>query len=120
MNGALTQFAASCANKGIEIIPPWYKYLKGTKDSGDSHCTLQFSFPDDLGAIGLAVIEILLRVGAFVAIGYVIYGGFLYITSQGEPEKAKGAQQTILNAVVGLVITILATGIITFIGGRFV
>jgi hypothetical protein len=117
MKDAVSQFAAGCSNNGISIIPPWYKYLKGTDDPGGG-CSIQFSFPGDLGAIMLAIIEILLRIGAIAAVGYIIYGGFMYMTSQGEPDKAKAAQTTITNAVVGLVIALLATGIVSFIGGR--
>lgn len=117
MVGVLTQFAAACQTKGIPIIPSWYKYIDGTTDS-TGRCSLNFTFPDDIGAILLAVVEILLRVGAIVAVGYVIYGGFLYITSQGEPDKAAAARQTILNALAGLIIAIIATGVVSFIGGR--
>ena len=120
MIGNLTQFAASCANKGVELIPPWYKYLDGNTDADGSHCTVQFNFPADIGSVGLALTEVLLRIGALVAVGYIIYGGIMYMTSQGEPDKAKGAQQAITNAVIGLVITIMATGVIAFIGSKLV
>lgn len=110
------QFAAACQTKGITIIPSWYKYIDGEQVQG--RCELKFRFPDDIGAILLALIEILLRIGAIVAVAFVIYGGFLYITSQGEPDKALQARTTIINALVGLMIAILATGIVTFIGGQ--
>lgn len=118
MTEFLTQFAAStCAGKGIPLIPTWYKYLDGHTDS-TGRCSLDFTFPDDIGAIALAIVEILLRIGVFVAIAYVIYGGFMYITSQGEPDKAKGAQQTITNALIGLALSIVATGVVAFLGGQ--
>jgi len=113
-----TYFADACATKGIPILPSWYKYLDGHTDSTGA-CTLEdIVFPDDIGAILLAVVEILLRIGAIVAVGFVIYGGFMYITSQGEPDKAAAARTTIINALVGLVVAILATAIISFIGGQ--
>jgi hypothetical protein len=117
MTEVLTQFAAGCSNKGITLIPTWYKYLKGTDDPNGG-CSIQFSFPGDLGAILLAIVEILLRIGALVAVAYIIYGGFMYLTSQGEPDRAKNAQTTITNAIVGLVIALLATGVVAFIGGQ--
>ena len=114
----LTQFAAACDSKGISILPSWYKYIEGKTDSTTGRCELYFTFPDDIGAILLAVVEIMLRIGALVAVGYVIYGGFLYMLSQGEPDKATGARTTIINAVIGLALAILATGIVSFIGGQ--
>lgn len=117
MISSVSLFADACAEKGIPIIPTWYHYIKRSPDA-TGHCGLNFTFPNDLGLVMLALVEILLRVGAIVAIGYVIYGGFMYLTSQGEPDKAKNAQQTITNAIIGLVIALLATGIVAFIGGQ--
>lgn len=113
----LFQFAAACETKGIPLLPSWYKYLGGGKDS-TGQCAVQFDFPEDISAILLAVVEILLRVGTFAAIGFIIYGGVLYMTSQGEPDKAAAAQRTLLNAVIGLIITIIATAVVAFIGGQ--
>lgn len=112
----LTTFAAGCQNRGIPILPTWYKYIDGTQT--DDGCDLNFVFPNDLPAVGLAVVEILLRIGTIAAVAFVIYGGFLYMTSQGEPDKAASARKTIINAVAGLVISLLATGIVSFIGGQ--
>lgn len=114
---SLLQFAAACETKGIPLLPSWYKYIDGETDS-TGRCSLDFTFPDDISAILLAVVEILLRIGTFAAIGFIIYGGVLYMTSQGEPDKAAAAQKTLLNAVVGLIITIIATAVVAFIGGQ--
>lgn len=107
---------AACNQSGIQILPKWYKYVK--QQSVDGQCELQFDFPEDIGIVLLAIVEILLRVAAIVAVGFIIYGGFMYMTSQGEPDKAKNAQQAITNAVIGLVIALLATGLVAFIGGQ--
>lgn len=118
----LTHFAqASCQLPGqVFGIPTWYKYLPGQTDVATGTCQVS---PDinifnmsSLLSIGVAVIEILLRVGALVAVGYIIYAGFMYITSNGDPERAKSAKDTILNALIGLVIVIAATAIVSFIG----
>jgi hypothetical protein len=47
-----------------------------------------------------------------LATGMIVYGGFQYVSSAGDPSKAKKAQQTIIYSVVGLVVAILA-GVIT-------
>lgn len=99
-------------------FPTWYKYLNPEFINGQ--CELRMNFPQDISKVGLAIAEILLRLGGLVAVGFVIYGGFMYITSQGEPEKTKNGRQTIINAVIGLVITIIATAAISFIGSEFI
>jgi hypothetical protein len=117
----LTNFAAPCrpGSGGIStnILPTWYKYLNGATDE-TGRCAVVFKFPDDIAPIALALVDILLRVGAFVAVMFVFYGGFQYLISQGEPDKVKGAQQTILNALIGLVIALLATAAVTLIGNQ--
>ncbi|HTE57396.1 MAG TPA: pilin [Verrucomicrobiae bacterium] len=79
-------------------------------------CTPIFIVPDDVGKVLLAIFEIVLYVGGIVAVVFVVYGGFLYLTSSGEPEKAKNARTTIINALIGLAITMLATAIVNLIG----
>ena len=106
-------------------FPQWFKYLDVGQKEGDP-CGIQGPLDADQNLdwekaaprIGLAVVEMLLRIAGLVGVGFTIFGGFKYMTSQGEPENLKQAQATIINALVGLVIAILATSIIGFIGGR--
>lgn len=113
MIDSLVTFAVRNCN-GNFLLPTWHKYL----DHDDGCRISEFNFPHDLTAVTLAVVEILLRIGVLAAVGFVIYGGFMYMTSQGEPDKAANARKTIVNAVAGLVIGLLATGVVSFIGGR--
>jgi cytochrome bd-type quinol oxidase subunit 2 len=53
-----------------------------------------------------------------VAVVMIIVGGFKYITSGGESSKVSGAQSTILYAIVGLVIVVLAQVIVHFVLNR--
>lgn len=122
LSGALTQFGAACSNagNGIKIFPTWYQYLDVKVDvSGRCAIDLDKSpFPENIPLVALGVVDILLRLAAFVALGYLIYGGIMYITSQGEPDKLSGARQAVTNAIIGLVIAIFATVIVTFVGNQ--
>lgn len=121
--GMSTPVLAACngGNFGVgsEIVPHWYKYL----DSEDVGGKCRPKFDDKLSVtatkIGIAVVEIMMRLVGFIAVGYLIWGGIQYITSQGEPDGLKSAKDTITNALVGLVISIMAIGIVQFIGGAF-
>lgn len=108
--------AANCGPSGSDFLgfPTWYKYLK--PEFKVDECSLTINFPDDVGKILLAIVEIALRIAALVAIGFIINGGFKFILSQGEPDKATSARHTIINAVIGLVIAMLATLIVNLIG----
>jgi heme/copper-type cytochrome/quinol oxidase subunit 2 len=52
-----------------------------------------------------------------VVVIVIAYAGIQYMTSEGEPEKAKAAQRTIAFAVVGLIIATAAWAIIGFVRG---
>lgn len=124
MINILTNFSAvTCPVTEVWGIPVWYKYLPQSIDPS-GQCSVLYgqsfdpsSLPMLLG-IGLAIGEILLRVAAIVAIAYIIYGGFQYLISQGEPDRTKRAKDSILNAIIGLAIAILATAIVNFVGSR--
>lgn len=120
---------AGCDPKASSFlgIPKWYKYLNTefTATSGESgNCDIVIPKDADghvdiqrtVGPILLAVTEILLRVGTYLAIGVIVWGGIQYQISQGEPERTKNARSMIINAVVGLVIAIFATAIVNLVG----
>lgn len=123
LSPALGTFAAACnANATfLGIFKPWYAYLQVGKDSVGNCSIMNFTA---LGShsgfllIALAILEDLVRLAALVAVGYVIYGGIQYVTSQGSPDSTKKAQQTIINALVGVVIAVLAASLVAYIGGQ--
>lgn len=112
------RFAAACGGGGNFLnFPKWYKYLNGTVVDG--RCVPSMEHLSDIWLVVAAFIEILLRIGGILAIIFIIYGGIQYISSQGEPDKTNHARQTIINAVIGLVISISATIVVTYLAGRF-
>jgi hypothetical protein len=117
-------FAITCNKPTFLGLESWYAYLPYGADSNINTCTIQLKGTGLLGAhspfllVGLAIIDDLIRIAALVAVGYVIYGGIQYITSGGSPNETKQAQDTIINALIGLVLAILAASIVAFIGNR--
>ncbi len=100
------------------IVPVWYKYLKIQPDVL-GQCAPVFSFPNDIFAIGLAIVDMLLRVAGFVAVISIIVAGIQYIISLGNQEKGTLARKRIQNALIGLAIVFVATAFVSFIGRRF-
>ncbi len=107
------------------VFVPWYKYLPG--ESIEGKCSPVFPKTSkenyDIGKgvplILIAIIELLVRLSGLIAVGYGIYGAIQYTMSQGQPESLKGAKSTITNALVGLIIVVMATGFIQFLGNAF-
>jgi hypothetical protein len=130
-NGATDTLGGTCplTNTSFLGFPTWYAYLHGlyalapgmspTDTYPSLICAPTIAGLSDIWLIAAAIVEILLRVAGLVAVAMVIYGGVQYIISQGEPEQAKKAQGTIINALIGLVIAVVAATIVTFIAGRF-
>ncbi|HSX33046.1 MAG TPA: hypothetical protein VLF91_01790 [Candidatus Saccharimonadales bacterium] len=125
MGGLLSLFAVGCGGHSFFLIPPWYEYLNNhiSINTYSHACELNVNFISGgkldlslLTLVFLAILDMLLRVAALVAVGFIIYAGFQYITAQGEPEKAKHALGTIINASIGLGITIVAAASVRFIG----
>lgn len=106
-------FAACTGGGNFFGFPTWYEYLPCNNGSpAIVHLT-------DVWLIVAAIIEIMLRVAALAAVGYVIWGGIEFTISRGEPDKTAKARGTIINAVIGLVIAITSASIISFIARKF-
>jgi len=113
-----TQFADACTAHVFFGLPTWYSYLTCQKDA-QGHLVPIITGPADVWLILAAVIDILLRLSALIAIGFVVYGGVQYTTSQGQPDATAKARNTIISALVGLAIAISAAAMVAFIAGRF-
>jgi hypothetical protein len=115
-------FAIGCTRNFFFFLPPWWEYLK-TTSNGDAlgQCSISsFSFPGDLLAIGLAVLDILLRLAGFIAVMSIIYAGFQHQFTGGDPQKAAAARKRLVNSLLGLAIALTATALVTFVGRQFV
>jgi hypothetical protein len=97
-------------------IPAWYKYLPASDFTG---CLVSnFHFPDDFSYIAIAAVDIALYIAGMVAVFYVIFGGIQYVISQGEPDKTRGAKNTITNALIGLLLASIAISLVSFLGSQ--
>ena len=113
---------AACKEGRLLTMPTWYRGLTETKD-GECHIKppgkTQESLARFIWRIGLNVVEIMLHIVGYAAVGYMIFGGFKYLTSTGQPDKISGAKRTIMNAAIGLIISIFAIAIVNVIVGAF-
>ena len=123
--------ATSCSSSFFGL-KPWYQYIPKKEIGGDCNikCFNVFTIPDsekpndcgqrasDIPRVLLAVVDDLLRIAGLVALGFIIYAAFNFITSQGNPEDAAKARATAINALVGLIIAMIAVALVSFIGNR--
>ena len=69
---------------------------------------------DALPTIITNILYVVIGVSGLIAVAYIIIGGVNYMTSAGDPGKTKKAKDTILYAIIGLVVCALAFGITQF------
>ena len=110
--GTATAIASSDASaivgKACEISPS----LAGC-DPGDQKLD---GNPDPRGLTYFQVfLNIFLFAAGIAAFVFVIIGGVRYITSTGDPARIESAKNTLLYAIIGLIITVLAVPISAFI-----
>ncbi len=61
------------------------------------------------------VVNIILFLVGAVAVIMLIIGGFRYVTSNGDAAAVKGAKDTILYAIIGIVVAFLAYAAVSFV-----
>jgi cytochrome bd-type quinol oxidase subunit 2 len=73
---------------------------------------------DKINSLITTVINVFSVVVGVVAVIMIIAGGFRYITSGGDSNKISGAKNTIIYALIGLVVVALAQVIVKFVLNR--
>ena len=105
----------SCA-KGILTFPVWYRGLVD-----DTTCELKdpSQITGGLTAyiwqIVLNLLDIALQAVGYIAVGFIIYGGFTFMTASGDSAGVAKGRKTILNAIIGLGISIGSVAIVNLI-----
>lgn len=69
----------------------------------------------DLAQVILRLINYVLAIVGVIALAYLVYGGFMYITSAGNEDKVEAAKEIIINAVVGVVVIGVAAALVNFV-----
>lgn len=96
MIGQLIRFAQVSVDKGEVDIP------QPSLSSGSLHTVLQIVF----------------AIAGGVALLIIIVAGLRFVLSQGDPNNVSKARNTIIYALVGLIICIAAFSIVTFVLGN--
>jgi len=108
--------ALSPAALAVNPTPPPPSNSAATQIGSGASATGQSG---DLRANIQKVVNILLFVLGLIAVIVIVIAGIRYTTSGGDAAAVKGAKDTILYAIVGLVVAILAFAIVNFGVGAF-
>lgn len=102
--------AACDPNATFLGFPAWYNGL-----SLDGNCNIRSdAYQGDDGIAKLiwtivlnVMMDISIAIG-ILATGFMVYGGYRYIFSQGSPDQVAKGKTTIKNAVIGIIIAVAA------------
>lgn len=113
---AAPQNAFAACNDQLLTFPAWFKGLT------DGNCNIKSpdaagGLPTFIWTIALNVVEIMLQAVGYLAAGFIIRGGFKYMTSVGDAGEMAKAKKIIMDAVIGLVISIMSVAIVNLIAG---
>ena len=113
---------AALVSLGIVVTPlamdaPVFANAKSEVTSGIS--SVNDGNSTDLPSFITNIVNILLFLAGAVAVIVLIIGGIRYVISSGDSGQVQSAKNTILYAVVGLVVVIMAYAIVNFVINQF-
>ena len=73
----------------------------------------------DVNNIVKTVVNTLIYILGAIAVIMVVVGGIRYTTSNGDASGIKSAKDTILYAIIGIIVALLAYTIVNFVLGQF-
>jgi len=101
-----TTFAAAndCEKGGFLGIPPWYRGLTNSTTNADGSVDCTIKSPNETGGldkfiwkIALNIIELALVLTTWIAVFFILYGGFLFITGGGNASQLEKARKSIIS-----------------------
>jgi hypothetical protein len=69
----------------------------------------------DIGTAIAQVVQFVFVLAVILALGFLVYGGIRWLTSGGDKEGVEKARNTIIAAIVGLIIIFLSYVILNFV-----
>lgn len=121
-----TQSSSSSACASNFVFPSWYEGLCDSKgnikppfeaNQGSTEADTKAGLSGWITRLALNIVQIILYIVGYVSIGFIIYGGFMYMTQGDNSSGTVAARKTIQNAVIGLAISIMSVAIVKFVTG---
>jgi hypothetical protein len=113
---------------GVPVLAPAVAYADNINDSlcqgvngatngtdSKTGCTNAGDPNASLKSIASKIVNLLSVIVGIVSVIMIIYGGFKYITSGGDSGNVSGAKNTLVYAIVGLIIVALAQFIVHYV-----
>lgn len=102
----------NCGVDGFLGLRPWYYGLCNSNSKGNSQVQEPENEEDMKAFVWTIILNILLDllvIAGYASMIFIIYGGYQFIMSQGDPGKTASGKKTLTSAIVGLVVTLSAS-----------
>ena len=86
-----------------------------TSNGANTACTASGDVKTGISKIAKQIVDIFSIIIGIIAVIMIIYGGFKYITSGGDSGNVSGAKNTLIYAIIGLIIVALAQLIVKYV-----
>ncbi|MBR0480304.1 hypothetical protein IJJ46_00540 [Candidatus Saccharibacteria bacterium] len=106
----------SCENN-LFGMRPWYAGLS-VKVNGKCEVGTPENDEEVAKMVWVIILNVMTDISViigYLALGFVIYGGYLYILAGGDPGKVAKGKKTLIGAVIGIAISLLASVIVNTI-----
>ena len=90
----------------------------GIADALNPDCSQPNNTPTNLignGGIVNTIVNVFLFLVGLLCVIMIIFGGFRYVTSSGDKQKVDSAKNTILYAIVGLIVALIAWALVNWV-----
>jgi uncharacterized membrane protein len=103
----------------VSLIAPPAHAVTVFKECGENAQTAvcKASKSEDATSMAKKVINVMLFALGITAVFMIIWGSIKYVISRGDPANIKAAKDTVMYAVVGLVVALFAYAIVNFVIG---
>jgi hypothetical protein len=104
--------SAACGNVGSAINSG----INDTQGTGAAQaCGTGGSITSGISSLAAKIVKLFSIVVGVISVVMIIFAGFKYVTSGGESSNVSGAKNTLVYAIVGLIIVALAQLIVRYV-----
>lgn len=103
----LSRTAVETFAQPIDVCDKFGGCVTGTKDVGTG--------PTGITAVIINVVRFFIFISAGISVAFIVWGGYLMITSGGNADQYGKGLKSFTNAVIGLVVAIVSLTIVTIV-----
>lgn len=99
------------ASAVLSFFAPLIAFAADTGVTGAGTLKNPLSGIDDLDTLAVRILEVVVQVGAYVAVLFIIWSGFKFVAARGNPTKLEEAKKTLVYTLIGVAILLAAQAI---------